>query len=198
MDNYQISRDRAQAYFLEAQKDLSAWNLPQDGRFLCLAFLGQPYRIDCQTGGIYRQDGTQADFQEALSIYDLLCHEGDRKEVNGVFAPVNSLKGLPPGTGVATDFYSKTAAFFDARPEALIRACRELGGRQVNMGDIGFRFSVLGPLDVILKFYHGDEDFPASLTLLWEENTLGFVFYETVFYIAGCLLRLISEKMDGE
>ena len=63
------------------------------------------------------------------------------------------------------------------------------------MGDIGYRFSLFGDLDVILKFYHSDEDFPASVTLLWEENMLQFVYYETVFYIAGALLRQLGEEM---
>ena len=63
------------------------------------------------------------------------------------------------------------------------------------MGDLGFRFPVFGDLSVILKFYRADEDFPASLTLLWDENMLQFVFYETVFYMAGHLLGVIREKM---
>jgi hypothetical protein len=30
---------------------------------------------------------------------------------------------------------------------------------------------------------------------LWEENMLQFVYYETVFYIAGALLRQLGEEM---
>ena len=63
------------------------------------------------------------------------------------------------------------------------------------MGDIGYRFGVFADLDAILKFYHSDEDFPASVTLLWEENMLQFVYYETVFYIAGALLRQLGGEM---
>ena len=47
-----------------------------------------------------------------------------------------------------------------------------------------------------LKFYHSDEDFPPSVTLLWDENMLQFVYYETVFYIAGVLLRRLQEAME--
>ena len=65
----------------------------------------------------------------------------------------------------------------------------------VRMGDIGFEFPVFQDIKVILKFYHADEEFPASLTLLWDANLLQFVFYETVFYIAGCLLSMILEEM---
>jgi hypothetical protein len=47
----------------------------------------------------------------------------------------------------------------------------------------------------MLKFYHSDEDFPAGLTFLWDENTLQFIHYETVFYIAGFLARTILKMM---
>ena len=67
----------------------------------------------------------------------------------------------------------------------------------MNMGDIGYQFSVFGQLQLILKFYHSDEDFPASVTLLWDKNTLQYIFYETTFYIAGFLLQKIQEYMGN-
>ena len=129
-----------------------------------------------------------------LSVCDLLCHESGEKIVTGRFAPVNSLKGNA-AVGVATDFHTPFAARIDRDPEAFRRACERLGGKPVEMGDIGYRFPIFADLDVILKFYHSDEDFPASVTLLWEENMLQFVYYETVFYIAGALLRQLEGEM---
>ena len=80
---------------------------------------------------------------------------------------------------------------------AFCAACEALGGIPVKMGDIGYQFPVFGPLSVILKFYHSDEDFPASCTLLWDANTLQFLFYETTFYIAGFLLKSIAEHIKA-
>ncbi len=186
MDNYERSKERARQYYLKVG------NHTHDR----LQFLGQSYHISPQTGTVTREDGAEAGFQEVLAIYDLLCHPGEHKTVTGVFAPVNSLKGLPPGAGVGTDFYGKTAAAFDGDPERFRRACLALGAEELPIGDLGFRFPVYGPLSVQLKFYSADEDFPPSLTLLWEENTLQFVFYETVFYIAGFLLSRILDTMQ--
>lgn len=195
MDNYQISRDRAQAYFLgfDQQALIAAWNLTHDAQRLYVDFLGRPYAIDRNSGVVTRLfDGAQAGFEEVLTIFDLLCHEGANKTLSGAFAPVNSLKGAA-AAGVDTNFYREAAARFDKNPEAFAAACRRLGGREVAMGDMGFRFPVFGGLDVILKFYRSDEEFPAGLTLLWDENTLQFMFYETVFYAAGFLLRSIEK-----
>ena len=197
MDNYEVSRDRAQRYFLsfDQEKLLNTWHLRHNDAFIYTDFLGQGYRI-CRTTGevFYHKDGKQADFNVVLSIFDLLCHESREKTVTGRFAPVNSLKGNA-AVGVGTDFHTPFAACIDRNPEVFCRACESLGGTPVHMGDIGYRFPVFANLDVILKFYHSDEDFPASITLLWEENMLQFVYYETVFYIAGALLRQLGEEM---
>jgi hypothetical protein len=198
VNNYERSRDRAQNYFLgfDRQTIIDTWNLSSDADWMYVDFLHQTYRIHRETGCVQRcRDCSHAGFAETLSIFDLLCHQGSEKTVSGSFAPVNSLKNAPRAGGVATDFHSKTATVFDSDPEGFTRACLELGGQRVPMGDLGFRFRVFGDLDVILKFYHADEDFPASLTLLWDLETLSFIYYETVFYIAGFLLESIREQM---
>ena len=196
MNNYDLSRDRAQAYFLnfDHEKIIEKWGLPVEEDRLLVTLFSREYSVCCRTGAVFRSDGTQADYNEVLTIFDLLCHEG-QQSVTGSFATVNSLKGLPKGAGVGTDFHTKQAAIFDRDPEAFRKACLALGGQPVAMGDMGFRFPMFGPLSVILKFYHSDEDFPASVTLLWEENTLQYLLYETVFYAAGVLLQAIQGQL---
>lgn len=201
MDNYEISRDRAQAYFLgfDQQAIIDAWGIPWDEDFLYVRFLGRPYAVHRKTGKMIRQfDGKQAGFNEVLSIFDFLCHESPEKTVSGRFAPVNSLKGGPKAGGVPTDFHTASAQQFDRDPAGFTRACQALGGTKVELGDLGFRIPVFGDVSVILKFYHSDEEFPASLTLLWDDHTLSFIYYETVFYVAGFLLSTIRELMEQQ
>ena len=195
-DNYQISRDRAKTYFLNFDQEsfIRRWKLSHDEDTIWVTFLGRSYAVSRSSGGVTRCDGSEAEYSEVLSVFDLLCHEGQEKWASHRYAPVNSLRGRPP-VGVGTDFNSKIASKFDAAPEAFRRACLALGGMPVDMGDMGFRFPLFGELQVILKFYRADEDFPASITLLWDENMLQFVFYETVFYIAGVLLHAIGTEM---
>lgn len=200
MDNYKLSRDRAQAYFLgfDQQKIIGDWNLKYDEENLYVDFLGRPYGISRSTGIVTRLwSGEQAGFDEVLSIFDLLCHTGKHKYVSGRFAPVNSLKGRGPVVGVGTNFHGKAASRFDGAPEQFRSACLALGATEISQGDMGFQFPLFGDLTVKLKFYRADEDFPASVTLLWEENLLQFVYYETVFYIAGFLLNSILARMKN-
>ena len=200
MDNYEISRDRAQQYFLnfDQQQLIGQWQLAHDDTWLYVCFVNRPYRIHRTTGAVQRcRDHSPAGFEETLSIFDFLCHESQEKILSGNWAPVNSLKGLKGSAGVGTDFYEKISRRFDADPEGFRAACLRLGGTPVDMGDIGFRFPVFGEFGAVLKFYHSDEDFPAATTLLWDENALQFLFYETVFYVAGFLLKSIVLLMDS-
>ena len=196
-DNYQLSRDRAQDFFLRYDQSsiVSAWNLLHDEQYLYLDFLGEPYRVCRKTGVILRSDGREAGFEETLSIFDLLCHHSPEKSRAGGFAPVNSLKGRPV-VGVSTDFHSEIANRFDLHQDAFQTACLALGGKPLSLGDLGFSFPLFEELTVGLKFYGSDEDFPASIVLLWDENMLQYVYYETVFYIAGFLLHQILEQME--
>ena len=198
MDNYLLSRDRAQQYFLNFDQEMlvKIWKLRHDGSTLFVPFFGREYAVCRKTGRVFREDGSEAGFEETLSIFDLLCHEGSSKTLSGRWAPVNSLDGMGATAGVGTAFHTGISAVFDKDPAAFRAACEALGGIPVRMGDIGYQFPVFGPLSVILKFYHSDEDFPASCTLLWDANTLQFLFYETTFYIAGFLLHTLAGAMQ--
>jgi len=197
MDNYTLSRDRAQAWFLrfDQQALIGRWQLPHDEKRLYVRFLGRDYAIDRASGQVFRGD-IQAGFSETLSIFDLLCHEGEGKCVSGRLAPVNSLRGAPK-TGVGTDFHREAAAVFDRDIPAVRAACRALGGTEAKLGDVGYTFPLFGELTVTLKFYRADEEFPAGITLLWDENLLQYIYYETVFYIAGHLLSTIREQLPN-
>ena len=115
MDNYQLSRDRAQRYFLNFDQEalIRTWDLTHTKDILYISFLGREYAISRKNGGICRDDGTEAGFEEVLSIFDLLCHEGTDKALSGRWAPVNSLDGMQTTAGVGTAFHTGIAAIFD-------------------------------------------------------------------------------------
>ena len=66
----------------------------------------------------------------------------------------------------------------------------------MEMADAAYRFAVFGPLSLIVKFYRSDAEFPASLTVLWDSNTLQYLLYESVFYVEGFLLRELTKKFS--
>ena len=83
----------------------------------------------------------------------------------------------------------------DRDPDAFRRACERLGGTPAPGGDICYDLALFSDLPVQLRFWHADEDFPPSLDLLWDRNTLQVLRYETTWFAAGVLRGRLREEM---
>lgn len=193
--------EAARLHFSDYDPKVLAARPGVEERDACLAtlFLGTEVRIHRDTGLVTCREGDAfrpADFGEALSVYDWLCDRKPDATSSGEFCPVGSLPGVYVGGGGLSMSGGSFPAKIDKAPDRFRAACVAMGGTELPLGDLGFRLNVFPDLPMVLKFYHGDEDFPPSLTFLWDKNTLRFVRYETVYYIAGCLLDRLSLRME--
>ena len=202
--NYEITRDRVKKEFVkyDQKKMIEKFHLKYDETCLYLKFLGREYRIFRSTGltewsednFLHVQEGS---FEEVLTIFDVLCNSKDDCHLSGRYCKVESLKGIGytgnPGKG-STD---GAGQFFTHRMEALSKACRRLGGTEMGKGDVSFLIPVFDFLSVWLQFYDADDEFPAQLTLMWDENVLEYMRFETTFYAAGHLQKRLME-LAGE
>ena len=68
-------------------------------------------------------------------------------------------------------------------------ACEKLGGVPVGKADVGYQLQLFEFLPVRLNFWNSDEEFPASLRLLWDFNLLDFMHYETCKEARDCWER---------
>ncbi len=194
MDNYAIATQAAARRFCTYDMERLARKngVTDGGEFLCTCFLGQAVQINKRTGLITFPDGREADFCEALTVYDWLCDRKDSARAAWEFCPVGSLPGVYVSGGTLGMTGGSLPAKIDQAPRRFLEKCTDLGAKSVEIGDIGMEFMAFPDLPVRLKFYHADEEFPASLTLLWDKNILDFIRYETVYYLAACLLKMLG------
>lgn len=202
MDNYALSLESARLHFLEYVPAVLEKRLgvQTQGPYLTTRFLGADTRIEQATGQVaFSYDGFvsswEAGFGEALSVYDWLCDRKPDAVAAEDFCPVASLPGVYVGGSGLAMTGGNLPQIIDKDPGAFRRAIEAMGGLLLPLGDIGCRLQVFPDLPMCLKFYHGDEDFPPSMTFLWDKNTLRFVRYETVYYIAGTLLERLKGKL---
>ena len=87
------------------------------------------------------------------------------------------------------------ADLFEANPDSFRRACLALGGTPFPQGDMAYAMELFDGLRVLVQLWFGDEEFPASLRFLWDENALMYLKYETMWYAKGLLLERIKEEM---
>ena len=200
--NYDVSAARAAQAFLQYDSVHMAekFGLTLDEDYLYVMFVSAPYRVSRRTGVVERLDDVQPQpvtFNECMTIYDVLCDSKDGCHLTGHFCRVNDLPGVAQTSGLGNDLFAAYEKRFDEDIDALCRACQALGGTPLTGGDAGYQLPLFPFLPVQLRFWRSDEEFPASLQLLWDENTQQFMRYETTYYAANHLMRTLCAKMEA-
>lgn len=205
MDNYEQQVDIAKKLFLQYDRNLliAKFGLQDDGQYIYLSYLNTPYRICKATGTVEAYKDTWQEcrqYSTVMTLYDLLCHN------KGPALPPLADKWCAVGTFIVAgiteteDFTRKYATLFDGRLDKLKRACQALGGvllPPVAGADVTCQFPVTPFFPVRLQFWEGDEEFPPRVLLLWDQNTMDFMHFETTFYLQGDLLERLKDRLEA-
>lgn len=200
-NNYEITLLEARKLFLcfGQVAMIEKFSLKHDEQYLYLEMLGQLHRIDRTTGMVEWLDAEnvphEADFNASLSIYDVLCCSRLGCTLTGQYAPINSVANNYHTGNLGGSVFDACAPVFSDHPDLLEKALIALGGIKEGKGDIAYRINLFPFLPVQIQFWEADEDFPASLQIHWDLNTLQFLRYETTYYAAGHLLHRLRELM---
>ena len=187
VSNYDTALEQARRLFLTYDRAALAakFGLQWRDDALFIPFVGRLYRLSASTGHVTWADASgvrqPADYNAAMSIYDVLCCSRPLCRTCGSFAPINSVARSFHSSGLGENLFDERAQFFAAAPHKLERACIALGGIKDTKGDVAYRLDTFPFLPVLLRFWQADEEFPPSLQLLWDLNTLDFVHYETTY-----------------
>lgn len=197
--NYEKMADGARALFVK--KDQSAmiglWGLDYDGDSIFAAFFGERLRIDRHTGrieslepaGVYRSKDW---INETMALFDLLDYPASRPRASGRWASISALGGIIGAGHDRTLSHEPIAAKFAGRLDALESACRRLGGVPLGKADVGYAIPAFQDFAVWFQFWDADDEFPASIKYLFDENALKFMHYETLWYVMNAL----SERLE--
>ena len=194
MNNYDKMQEAARLHFLEYDYELLSrrTGVVAGEQGLHLRFLGQECYVNRKTGEI-TVAGRKANFGESLTIYDWLCDGKPDAMAANEFCTVTSLPGVFVSGSGLTMSGDSVAPLIAQNREKFLKLCETMNGAQIPGADLAVVIRAFPNLPVLLKFYDGDEEFAPSLSLLWDANILQFLRYETVYYLAGCLLSRIRE-----
>ena len=92
--------------------------------------------------------------------------------------------------------FNKAAEEFDGKRKELEYACDILGKRIDMNGDVAAELYPFPFLPMILQFWESDDEFPANIKFMFDENILDYMHFETTFFMRGHLLKRIREIMD--
>lgn len=205
ISNYERQAEAARKLFLtyDQERILLRYDLAADRQWIFLTYLNVPCRISRESGQVEEQqeDGRWKwcdSFHTVMTVYDLLCYSrgeqvpaaAGRWCTAGSFMPVTS-----PDAGT---FAKRYGACFQDHTEELKTACAGMGGRiekSIAGADVTCRIPVISSFPMLLQFWEGDEEFEPKVMILWDENALEFLHFETLFYLQEDLLKRLSEKM---
>lgn len=201
--NYEITRDRMELEFLKHSQGemIEKFHLEHSRDFLWIRFLGQGYRINRHTGRAERlSDGEaiHAGFDEAMTLFDVLCNAKAGCRLSGEYVRVNDLDGVPKTAAVGAGLFDGNAKAFTHQCAQLRSACERLGGVAGTVGDVSYQLPLFDFLPISLQFWDADEEFDAVLKIMWDRRTLDFMHYETTYYAVSHLIRRLGELMAQE
>lgn len=203
ISNYELARDQARELFLtyDISPMIRKYGLSQDADYTYISFLSTPYRISRKTGTVERLRGemaVEANFEESLTIYDILCYAREDASLSGEFCSVMQLDGIAKSSNPGGFMFSKFSSILENRTHQLRKVCEALGGTPYPVGEVAYQIPMFDFLPIVLQFWDKDEDFSGQLMIKWDRNILQYMHFETTFYATGCLLQRIAEGMDRQ
>ena len=200
-DNYQIQARQAKDRFLTYDQDalIRKLGLDHDREYLYVPMLSRLHRISRTTGDMERLEKEvwvdANSHAEVLTLLDLVCDSREDRGVSGKWKAMGAFGMLFHQN--LLEGHDPWAERFEADPSGFRRACEALGGRPFPTGDIAYAIELFDGLKVVVQLWFSEEEFPASLRLLWDENALQYIKYETMYYAKGILLQRLKAEMEA-
>ena len=171
---------RSGVSYLTLGPDRGELHVPLWGNVCVLSFpelLGYNYR-----------DEQLSDFQQAMLLYYLVNADG--APLTGKWV---SFADLPGGRvynaafqGYSGDVIAKAFGFDLDRFNS---ACLEAGGKPVDVGNASFVFQALPRIPLMLTYWLGDEDFPSSCKMLFDESASHYLPIDACAILGSMLTR---------
>ena len=199
-NNYLIQAQQAKQRFLTYDQNrlIQKLHLTHDENHLYVTMLGRRYRIERSTGDIEKEVPTgwaAADtYEEIMTLLDLVCDSKENRHLSGTWKNMTDF-GLMFHRKLLETERDPWAEKFQAQPESFRKACESLGGKAFPLGDLAYSIELFDGLSILVQLWFGDEEFPASVRYLWDENALMYIKYETMYFAKGLLLQEIEERM---
>ena len=196
-NNYTIQARQAKQRFLAYDQNqlIRKLHLRSDDAYLYVTMLSRRYRIGRNTGDLEKEVSgcwaTADSYEEVMTLLDLVCDSKENRFLSGKWKNMTDF-GLMFHRNLLENRRDPWAERFQAHPEAFRAACEALGGKAFPLGDIAYAIELFDGLSILIQLWFGDEEFPAALRFLWDENALMYIKYETMYFAKELLLREIE------
>lgn len=123
----------------------------------------------------------------------ILLHYLIKADGSPLFHRLIPYKEIPGGMLYAGMFARRAVEplipIFGQSPEAFLDAGFRMGGRKAEYGDVSFVLSALPRIPMTYIFWKGDEEFPATIQLLFDKSVDGYLPLEDIVVVGEMAKR---------
>jgi len=146
--------------------------------------------------GYNNRDEPLSDFQQAIFLYYLLTADGT--PLTGKWV---SFADLPDGRmyNAAFQGYSgnEIVKTFGFDLDGFKSACLQVGGNSVGVGSASYVFQALPRVPLMLTYWLGDEDFPSSCKVLFDESASHYFPIDACAILGSMLTGRVIRAKNG-
>lgn len=204
ISNYEKMKNNMAEVFLQYNQEemIRKFSLEHDENYLYIYFLERKYSISRCTGEVFWseddfQTKEKADYNEAMTIYDVLCNSKENCHLENEWINIRSLSTVLGGTLKRdSDFFHNAGEYFDGKGKKLAHVCEALHGKKLEKGDVAYEIKMFPFLPIILRFWESDEEIPATMQILTDKNILDYMHYETLMFAMNHILDTLKRETE--
>ena len=164
-----------------------------------LSYFGILHSVDRKTGKICCPGKPEYEpgFDEIMTIYNLFYYSIEGAVNSGEWIHFRDVKKA----GVFEDAFERQvlkpfAEAFSGKTEEFEKAGKERGFQPLEYGDSSFQVPVFSCIPIRVIFWDGDDEFPATVTILYDKNVTQFVHPENVVMLGSECMKYFCRAAD--
>ena len=146
--------------------------------------VGRDYVVSHPDGIVLHADGSPPEVSVSILLL-LYLLESTGRELEDRWV---SFEQLPGGAGYSSSFRGRVVGLvlrtFGPHPETLLRAAETLDGVPFELGDASVRLPALPRVPIAFVMWRGDDDFPPSVSVVFDASVEGYLDAEVVTVLA--------------
>lgn len=201
--NYEKMVGKAKALFLtyDQEEIIRRNGLEADGDWLYARLLDLDLRLGRRNAALEQRRGegwvTCPGIQEPMVLLDILCDSKPGRHALGTWKNTLDFGMRVHRNLLEEGRVTPLELAFDREPERLRIRALAMGGRDaggLGGADLAFVLPFFQDLDLLVQFWHGDEEFPPRLSLLWDAGAGDYLRYETMYYALDLARRRLGAE----
>lgn len=199
--NYEKVFRQYQEWFLQDNPKETAdfLGLKIEKEILYIPFFHEVCAVSLKDGNITTADSLAIPVEDRLSIMQHLHYYKKTARESTKKIPFREIKEA----AVFEKAYEKSALQpliqnFSGKMETLLQAGRKIKGKQERFGDVSFTLQVFPKISLTYIFWEGDEEFPASANILFDDQIASWTHPESVPVLAETGTRKLIEAAGGK